>query len=103
MLMPQEKTSALSEFPPAVIREVNGLALTDEVFEARTEVIGVTVDGPQAKDLDDAINIAQNEEDDLFAPLPHAKDYNIFRELLLIADHNAYHIGQLILINKISV
>ncbi len=31
---------------------------------------------------------------DLLAPLPHAPDYTIFREILLVADHNAYHIGE---------
>lgn len=31
---------------------------------------------------------------DLYAPLPHAPDYIILREILLVADHNAYHIGE---------
>jgi hypothetical protein len=31
---------------------------------------------------------------DLYAPLAHAPDYNIFREILVVADHNAYHIGE---------
>jgi hypothetical protein len=53
------------------------------------------------RDLEEAIKIAEDESIDLFTPLEHAKDYNVLRELLLIADHNAYHLGQFILFNKI--
>lgn len=31
---------------------------------------------------------------DLTTPLSHAPDYTVLRELLLAADHNAYHIGE---------
>jgi hypothetical protein len=37
---------------------------------------------------------------DLFAPLPHGTGQTLLREALLIADHNAYHIGQLILVRR---
>jgi len=37
---------------------------------------------------------------DLFAPLPHGSGQTLLREALLIADHNAYHIGQLVLVRK---
>jgi len=36
----------------------------------------------------------------LFQPISHALDYNIFREILLIADHNAYHLGELVVLRK---
>jgi len=29
-----------------------------------------------------------------FADLPHASGYTVLREVLLVADHNAYHIGE---------
>lgn len=38
---------------------------------------------------------------DLFAPLAHAKDYTIFRQILLAADHNAYHIGELSMMRQV--
>ena len=38
---------------------------------------------------------------DLFAPIPHAPDYSIFREILLVADHNAYHIGELAILRQV--
>lgn len=31
---------------------------------------------------------------DLTAPLPHAPEYTILREILIVADHNAYHTGE---------
>jgi DinB family protein len=46
-------------------------------------------------DFQALIELAENPGSDLFAPLPHAPDYTLFRELLLAADHNSYHLGQL--------
>ena len=37
---------------------------------------------------------------DLFAPLPHGSGQTLLREVLLAADHNAYHLGQLVLVRK---
>ena len=31
---------------------------------------------------------------DLYAPVPHARGYTIFRGILTLTDHNAYHIGE---------
>jgi hypothetical protein len=45
-------------------------------------------------DLRDLGAIVQDPATDFFGPIPHAKDYNILREVLLTADHNAYHIGE---------
>jgi uncharacterized damage-inducible protein DinB len=50
--------------------------------------------------LDQAMELARAPETDFFSPLPHAPDYTIFRELLLIADHNAYHLGELITLRQ---
>jgi hypothetical protein len=38
--------------------------------------------------------IVQNPQTDLYGPIPNAPDYSIFREILVIADHNAYHLGE---------
>jgi hypothetical protein len=38
---------------------------------------------------------------DLLAPLPHGEGQTILREALLIADHNAYHLGQLVTVRRI--
>ncbi|MEX0702971.1 MAG: DinB family protein [Planctomycetales bacterium] len=37
---------------------------------------------------------------DLFAPIPHGEGQTILREALLIADHNAYHLGQLVMLRR---
>jgi uncharacterized damage-inducible protein DinB len=38
---------------------------------------------------------------DLFAAIPHGQGQTYLRELLLVADHNAYHIGQLVLLRRL--
>lgn len=38
---------------------------------------------------------------DLYAPLPHAPGYNILREILVVADHNAYHIGEFAILREV--
>jgi hypothetical protein len=37
---------------------------------------------------------------DLFARIPHGTGQTILREALIVADHNAYHIGQLVLVRR---
>jgi len=38
---------------------------------------------------------------DLFAPLAHGQGQTILREALLVADHNAYHLGQLVVVRRL--
>jgi hypothetical protein len=38
---------------------------------------------------------------DLHSPIPHGSGQTILREALLVADHNAYHLGQLVLIRRL--
>lgn len=42
-----------------------------------------------------------DEDNDLFAPIPHGTGQTLLREALLLADHNAYHIGQLVLLRRL--
>ncbi len=37
---------------------------------------------------------------DLFAKIPHGDGQTILREALLVADHNAYHLGQLVYLRR---
>ena len=37
---------------------------------------------------------------DLFTRIPHGQGQTFLREALLIADHNAYHLGQLIVVRR---
>ncbi|MEX0745757.1 MAG: DinB family protein [Phycisphaeraceae bacterium] len=38
---------------------------------------------------------------DLLTPLPHGDGQTILREAMLIADHNAYHLGQLVVVRRL--
>jgi hypothetical protein len=39
-------------------------------------------------------------EVDLTARIPHGTGQTLLREALLVADHNSYHLGQLVLVRK---
>lgn len=36
----------------------------------------------------------------LFAPLPHGEGQSLFREAMLVVDHTAYHLGQLVIVRR---
>ena len=38
---------------------------------------------------------------DLFAPIPHGDGQTLLREAVLLADHNAYHVGQLVVVRRL--
>lgn len=44
--------------------------------------------------------LATNPRIELYARIPHGTGQTILRELLLVADHNAYHVGQLVLLRR---
>jgi hypothetical protein len=37
----------------------------------------------------------------LYTDLPHAPGYTVLREILLVADHNAYHIGEFAVLRQV--
>jgi uncharacterized damage-inducible protein DinB len=47
-------------------------------------------------DRDALAALAADSAIDLFARIPHGTGQTYLRELLLVADHNAYHVGQLV-------
>lgn len=46
------------------------------------------------------IDLVASLTTDLYARIPHGTGQTILREALLVADHNAYHIGQLVLLRR---
>ena len=44
--------------------------------------------------------LVKNPANDLFKLLPHGDGQTLLREVLLAADHSAYHLGQLVLVRK---
>jgi hypothetical protein len=52
-------------------------------------------------DLAQFIEMLKDEKRDLLEPFPWGGGQTLLREALLIADHNSYHLGQLMLIRRI--
>jgi hypothetical protein len=52
-------------------------------------------------DLKAIQKMVKDPDTELLAPLPHGQGQTLFREAMLVADHNAYHLGQLVLIRRI--
>ena len=48
------------------------------------------------KDLDELIALVKNPKVDLTALIPHGEGHTYLREVLLVADHNAYHLGKIV-------
>lgn len=46
-------------------------------------------------DLEELIKLAESAEVDLTAKIPHGEGRTYLRQILLAADHNAYHLGQI--------
>jgi len=38
---------------------------------------------------------------DLLARIPHGQGQTLLREALLVADHNSYHVGQLVMLRRL--
>jgi DinB superfamily len=53
------------------------------------------------QDLEAMCALIKDEKSDLYAPIPHGSGQTLLREALLVADHNAYHLGQLVLVRRI--
>ena len=56
---------------------------------------GVSVNAFQ-RDLEEMVKLVQDSRTDLFAKISHGDGQSILREALVLADHNAYHLGQLV-------
>jgi hypothetical protein len=70
---------------PGTVATANDWARTVEVF---------------LSELDELIAMVENPETDLYAPIPWGGDHTILREILIIADHNAYHVGELAIMRQ---
>lgn len=51
-------------------------------------------------DLQAMCDIVADPATDLFARIPHGDGQTVLREALLVADHNSYHLGQLIVVRR---
>ena len=53
------------------------------------------------QDMRDVEALASDLSIDLFSIIPHGTGQTILREILLVADHNAYHIGELGILRQV--
>ncbi|MGB8028070.1 MAG: DinB family protein [Terracidiphilus sp.] len=53
------------------------------------------------RDLKAMCDLVANPATDLYARIPHGSGQTILREALLTADHNAYHLGQMVLVRRL--
>lgn len=51
-------------------------------------------------DLEKVIALIEDSSIDLTAKIPHGEGQTYLREVLLVADHNAYHLGQIVQTRK---
>lgn len=51
-------------------------------------------------DRERLIDIIEHPETDLAAPLPINPEHTVLREMLIVIDHNAYHIGELAILRQ---
>jgi hypothetical protein len=52
-------------------------------------------------DLKSMQDLVADPASDLFAPIPGGDGQTLLREALLVADHNAYHLGQLVIVRRV--
>ena len=53
------------------------------------------------KDREAFIALLEDPEVDLYKPFAHGDGQNLLREALLIADHNSFHVGEVIAIRRL--
>ncbi len=52
-------------------------------------------------DLEEMKHLVADPAVDLFARIPHGDGQTVLREAMLVADHNAYHLGQLVMLRRL--
>jgi hypothetical protein len=53
------------------------------------------------RDLAQMQALVKNRKTDLFGRIPHGTGQTILREAMLLADHNAYHLGEFIVVRRL--
>ncbi|HXA52200.1 MAG TPA: DinB family protein [Candidatus Acidoferrum sp.] len=51
-------------------------------------------------DRSDMLKLLADTKHDVLAKIPHGKGQTLLREALILADHNSYHLGQLMFLRK---
>lgn len=72
----------------------------DKAKDATAEDWRRSVEGFRA-DLRAVEALVEDEANDLHARIPHGEGQTLLREALLVADHNAYHLGALVTLRRV--
>ena len=54
------------------------------------------------RDLEAIVSIVVDPGIDLFGPVPRHSEHTVLREVLIVADHNAYHTGELRTLRQVT-
>ncbi|GAB3529982.1 DinB family protein [Pontibacter brevis] len=52
-------------------------------------------------DLEEMIQLIQDPNNNLFEPFAHGEGQNLLREAMLVAEHNAYHLGEIVVLRRL--
>jgi uncharacterized damage-inducible protein DinB len=52
-------------------------------------------------DFEAMVQLVQDLGQDLFKPFAHGSGQTLLREAMLVAEHNAYHLGQIVLVRRL--
>jgi hypothetical protein len=52
------------------------------------------------RDSKELQSIVRNQRTDFYSKIPHGTGQTILREILLVADHNAYHLGEFLVVRR---
>lgn len=53
------------------------------------------------EDAEEMARLVQNPDNDLYEPIPHGQGQTLLREAMLVAEHSAYHTGQIVLVRRL--
>ena len=54
------------------------------------------------RDLEALVAVVADERTDMFGTVPSSDEHTFLREMLIVADHNAYHVGELAILRQVA-
>ena len=52
-------------------------------------------------DLNRMISMVSDFDNSLYKPFPHGNGQNLLREAMLVANHNSYHVGEIVVVRRL--
>lgn len=51
--------------------------------------------------MDEMVRLVQDPTNNLYTPIPYGSGQTLLREAMLVAEHNAYHLGEIVVIRRL--